>query len=106
MDLDAALERLIALVDQRVDAHSVIAMNGSSNGGSNSGNRVGLVDQRRQQLGVIGESPTASPSPAASLPASSRTNLRWQAAVFRLMPVVSSSSPPDRNGVGSSSSEM
>ena len=107
VDLDAALERLVALVDQPRRRPL---------GDRDERQLEGQLEQRQRRAppplrsaraaARRGRGRRASPRPAASLPASRRTNFRCRAAVFRLMPVVSSSSPPDRNGVGSSSSEM
>src|SRR5215210_2663573 len=46
------------------------------------------------------------PRPASPWPASRRTYARWASGSSSPIPVVSSSSPPDSHGVGSSSSEM
>ena len=107
VDLDAALERLIALVDQP--------------------RRRPLGDRDERQLeGQLEQRQPARLAPLRSAPAAARRDRGRRRArarprpcrraggrtcaagrrVFRLMPVVSSSSPPDRNGVGSSSSEM
>src|SRR5262249_48918185 len=46
------------------------------------------------------------PSPARPWSARVAMNSRWRCGVSRARPVVSSSSPPESHGVGSSSSEM
>src|SRR5919108_1188007 len=50
--------------------------------------------------------PVPRPSPASSCSASLCRKRRWRAGAVSWIPVVSSSSPPDSHGVGSSSSEM
>src|SRR4051794_10700790 len=50
--------------------------------------------------------PVPRPTPASWWSARRATNSRWRRAVESCRPVVSRSSPPDSQGVGSSSSEM
>ena len=89
-----------------VNAFSVSAMNGSSYGTSNSAKSCFAAASTSASGIVSCAKPVPRPSPASPWPASRATYARCVSGSVSAMPVVSSSSPPDRNGVGSSSSEM
>ena len=88
------------------NAFSVIAMNGVSYGTSKSGKPSSSAASRRPGGVSACAKPTPRPRPARSWPASRSTKARCAAGSVRFIPVVSSSSPPDSQGVGSASSEM
>src|SRR5215212_74900 len=81
-------------------------MNGTSYGTSTSGKPRSAASSRSASGTSWCANPVPSPRPASPWPASSRTNVRCRSGSSSAMPVVSSSSPPDSHGVGSSSSEM
>ena len=91
----------------RVKAFSVSAMNGSSYGHlEHREARASAPPRRAPPAASSWSKPVPKPSPARWRPDSSRTNSRCRFAVSSWIPVVSSSSPPDSQGVGSGSSEM
>src|SRR3954447_21848777 len=81
-------------------------MNGTSYGTSTSGKPSSAASSRSASGTSWWANPMPSPRPARPWPASSRTKVRCCPASSSAMPVVSSNSPPDSHGVGSSSSEM
>src|SRR5215212_1786178 len=83
-----------------------MAMNGISYGTSNSG-MPRLAAASTSAFGTrLCSNPVPTPRPATSRSASRSQNRRWRAGELSWMLVVRSSSPPDSQGVGSSSSEM
>src|SRR6185295_6780953 len=87
-------------------ARSVIAMNGISYGTSNRG-MPRLEASSTSDFGSRWcSNPVPSPNPATPRSASPARKRRWRGAPVSWIPVVRSSSPPESQGVGSSSSEM
>ena len=87
----------------REAARSVMAMNGTSYGTSNTGNPCASAVSRSVSGTRACENPVPNPSPVRPCATSRSTYARSSPAC---RPVVSSSSPPVSHGVGSSSSEM
>src|SRR3954451_20692542 len=105
----AAIERCRSAycsLTRRVNACSVSAMNGSSYGTSNSGKPRSRAASTSALGTVSCVNPVPRPTPASPWSARVAMKSRWRLAVSSARPVVSSSSPPDSHGVGSSSSEM
>ena len=90
----------------RVNAFSVMAMNGSSYGTSKSAKPCSSAAARSASGACSCEKPMPTPSPLSPWRTSRARYSRCCASSPSCRPVVSSSSPPDSHGVGSSSSEM
>src|SRR4051794_32490716 len=87
------------------NAFSVIAMNGSAYGTSNTGNDCARASSSSASGIVSWSKPVPNPSPATWCDASRSTSPRCASGVSSCMPVVRISSPPESHGVGSGSSD-